>query len=176
METAIRRAIQEDVLPLAALERRCFPADPWPQAVIARQIGCFLVAEQLGQLVGYAAVNQVLDEGQVDNFAVAPEFRRQGIGDLLMKAVLFTAQTVSLRTLTLEVRLSNTAAISLYKKYGFVPVGYRKNYYLHPREDALLMTLPLSCGAPLSGREEGRAGERDKRQAVPEGNAGERDT
>ena len=135
----------EHIPKVAALERACFPADPWSEALFREALdnpaAAVLLAQGEGDsLLGYAVVSAVLDEGNLDNIAVAPDVRRQGVGDALMKALTGFARE-NLAVLTLEVRVSNAPAIALYEKYGFAPVGRRKNYYSVPREDALLMTL-----------------------------------
>lgn len=135
----------EHIPKVAALERVCFPADPWSEALFREALdnpaaAVLLAQGEGGSLLGYAVVSAVLDEGNLDNIAVAPDVRRQGVGDALMKALTGFARE-NLAVLTLEVRVSNAPAIALYEKYGFAPVGRRKNYYSVPREDALLMTL-----------------------------------
>ena len=90
--------------------------------------------------LGYANFLHVLDEGDIGNVAVAPEFRRQGVADALLEALCARAAALDLAFLTLEVRASNAPAIALYRKHGFQAVGQRRNYYQKPDEDALLMT------------------------------------
>ena len=85
-------------------------------------------------------MSYVLDEGYISNVAVSAEYRRQGIADALINKLCERAEELDLSFVTLEVRKSNDPAIALYSKYGFVPVGERKNYYEQPRENALLMT------------------------------------
>ena len=130
---------------VAALERVCFPADPWsPELFLAAldNPGCaILLAEgEDGSILGYAVLSVVLDEGSLDNIAVAPEHRRQGVGDALLSTLIGFGRD-NLSTLTLEVRASNAPAAALYEKHGFTAVGRRKNYYNAPKEDAILMTL-----------------------------------
>ena len=130
---------------VAALERRCFPADPWSEALFQASLenpgaAVLLAQGEDGAVLGYAVLSVVLDEGNLDNIAVAPDARRRGVADALLGALTgFGREHLAL--LTLEVRASNAPAIALYEKYGFVPVGRRKNYYDAPREDAVLMTL-----------------------------------
>ena len=135
---------------VAALEKVCFPADPWSGELFRAALECpdttptLLVAEKEdGAVLGYAVMSAVLDEGNLDNIAVAPSCRRQGVADALLSALTDFAEG-RLSVLLLEVRASNLPAIALYEKHGFVPVGRRKNYYDSPKEDALLMTLNLS--------------------------------
>ena len=129
---------------VAALEQVCFPADPWSEnlfrAALENPGAAVLLAEEDGAVLGYAVLSAVLDEGNLDNIAVAPEYRRRGLADALLGALTgFGRECLAL--LTLEVRASNAPAIALYEKHGFRPVGRRRNYYSDPREDAVLMTL-----------------------------------
>ncbi len=129
---------------VAAMERECFSA-PWSADMLAEELyhdnASYIVAEaEDGTVLGYAGLQAVLDEGYITNVAVAPAFRRQGVADALVSAFCRFGKA-KLAFLTLEVRASNAAAIALYEKHGFSPVGRRKNYYDHPTEDAVLMTL-----------------------------------
>lgn len=135
---------------VAALEKRCFPADPWSENLFRFALdspnSTILLAEGAdGTLLGYAVLYTVLDEGNLDNIAVAPEFRRQGVADALLAALTGFARE-HLARLFLEVRASNAPALALYRKYGFAEVGRRKNYYEKPREDAILMTWEIEHG------------------------------
>ena len=130
---------------LVALEQICFPADPWSESLYRAALDnpavAILLAEgKDGALLGYAVLSTVLDEGSLDNIAVAPHARRQGIADALLSALTAFGRE-HLTCLMLEVRASNAPAIALYEKHGFAAVGRRKNYYDAPREDAVLMTL-----------------------------------
>ena len=130
---------------LVALEQICFPADPWSESLYRAALDNPAVAILLeegkdGALLGYAVLSTVLDEGSLDNIAVAPEARRNGIADALLSALTAFGRE-HLTCLMLEVRASNAPAIALYEKHGFAAVGRRKNYYDAPREDAVLMTL-----------------------------------
>ena len=130
---------------VAALEQVCFPADPWSlelfQAALENPSASILLAEgEDGSLLGYAVLSVILDEGNLDNIAVAPYARRQGIADALLSSLTAFGRE-HLACLMLEVRSSNAPAIALYEKHGFIAVGRRKNYYDAPREDAILMTL-----------------------------------
>ena len=84
-------------------------------------------------------LSKIAGEGYVTNIAVLPEFRRKGIGRALLQYVINDCEN-QLEFISLEVRVSNDAAISLYKKFGFAEVGRRKRFYTHPDEDALIMT------------------------------------
>lgn len=137
---------KEHLPQVAALEKVCFPADPWSEGVFRSALDSpdtsILLAEgEDGILWGYAVLFTVLDEGNLDNIAVAPEFRRQGVADALLSVLTGLCREQGTARLFLEVRASNVPALALYRKYGFAEVGRRKNYYEKPREDAVLMTL-----------------------------------
>ncbi len=101
----------------------------------------FLVAEdEAGRVLGYAGLTVVLDEGYIANVAVWPEYRRRRVASRLLNVFFDFAQAHALRFISLEVRRSNIAAIALYQKFGFIEVGCRRNYYVKPKEDALIMT------------------------------------
>ena len=139
----VRRAAAEDFSGIQLVENKCFSL-PWPDGVLHSLIFgsrryCF-VAEKNGDIVGYVGFLHVLDEGHIFNVAVLPEYRRQGIGDLLVKKVVEHSVNSFINYLYLEVRESNGSAIAMYEKHGFVPVGHRNNYYDKPVEDAVLMT------------------------------------
>ena len=94
------------------------------------------------RIVGYAGFWMMLDEAHISTIAAHPEWRRRGIGELLLLAMIRSAQESRANVLTLEVRVSNLEAQALYRKYGFKIVGERKAYYSDNREDALIMTTP----------------------------------
>ena len=129
---------------IAAIEQACF-SEPWSAAALAEELdnllSAFLVAlDDNDKVVGYAGVQIILDEGYITNIAVRPECRQQGIAGKLLKVFLDFAEANKLAFLTLEVRASNHTAIMLYGSRGFRSVGRRKNYYEHPKEDAIIMT------------------------------------
>lgn len=135
----------DDVPQVAEIERRCFP-DPWSERMLREhldnQCAAALVARgEDGTILGYGGLLVVLDEGYITNIAVRPEYRRQGIAADILQVFENFARGNRLAFLTLEVRASNTAALSLYRKLGYAQVGRRRNYYDHPKEDAILMTL-----------------------------------
>lgn len=94
---------------------------------------------QTVSLAGYAGLWLVIDEAHVTTLAVRPEHRRRGFGELLLVQLYDTALEMNARWLTLEVRLSNTSAQELYRKYGFRDAGTRRRYYSDNNEDALIM-------------------------------------
>ena len=131
----------------AALEKLCF-SSPWSADSLIEAIGradsSFLAAFVGGEFAGYAGMLCVLDEGQICNVAVCPAFRRMGVGEALMAAQKDAATSRGVSVMMLEVRASNTAAQRLYEKMGWEMIGTRKNFYSHPREDAILYNLYLN--------------------------------
>lgn len=127
---------------ISEVERQCF-REPWNPDALREELGrgIFLAAVEGGVVAGYVGCQTVLDEGYVTNVAVLPAFRRQGVAGELVAELLRRAEGLSF--VTLEVRASNAAAIALYEKYGFEPVGTRRGFYRQPVEDALLMTRRL---------------------------------
>lgn len=131
------------------LERVCFPQDPWSRRIfedsLASENTSALIAQAPdGTVLGYLFFTAVLDEGGVDNIAVAPAVRRRGAGRALMEEFHRRAREMGLAFLLLEVRPSNQSAVSLYTKLGYEEIGRRKNYYERPKEDAIMMRLELT--------------------------------
>lgn len=129
---------------LAELEQICF-AEPWLRSGLAAELSnpaaVFGVAELDGQTAGYAGMNCIVDECYVDNVAVFPQFRRTGVARALMNYLIESAKKNRASFITLEVRVSNTGAIALYKALGFLEAGRRRDFYRQPKEDALILTL-----------------------------------
>lgn len=140
-------AQQQDIPAIAVLEQECF-SHPWSEASLTACLqngrSVLLTAKEGDTLLGYLGMEYVLDEGSITNVAVFPAYRRRGIAAALLEALLQKARELALATVTLEVRAGNSPAIALYQKYGFLPVGRRKNYYNDPTEDAILMTVTLA--------------------------------
>ena len=134
---------------IAQIERECF-SDPWSEAALEEELynplASFIVAQRPdGAVLGYAGLHAVIDEGYLDNIAVRADYRGNGIADDLLD-VFVRFGMEHLAFLTLEVRPTNEPAIQLYYKHGFAQVGRRKDYYQHPREDAIIMTLEFGNG------------------------------
>ncbi|MDE7243075.1 MAG: ribosomal protein S18-alanine N-acetyltransferase [Oscillospiraceae bacterium] len=127
------------------IENLCFP-DPWSRnlleelLVLPNAVSLAAVSED-GLVLGYTSAQTVLDEGYINNVAVRPGYRRQGVASALLEALRQRGTELGLSFWTLEVRESNKAAQALYAKHGYLEVGCRRNYYEHPKEDAILMTL-----------------------------------
>lgn len=132
---------------LAQLEALCF-SQPWSRQALAEELGnpcaCFFTALAGGQVAGYAGAHFAGGEFYMDNLAVFPDYRRQGVGRALVQALVGFARENGGEFLTLEVRPSNTYALALYGGLGFREVGRRRGFYTRPAEDALLLRLDLS--------------------------------
>ena len=127
---------------VAALEKCCF-ADPWSENSVASELenplSLWLVAMDGERLAGYVGSQTVLGESDMMNVAVDGAYRRQGVGKMLIEALVEHLKARESHCLTLEVRASNTPARNLYASLGFSEIGRRKNYYRNPREDALIL-------------------------------------
>ena len=133
-----------DVDDVYAIEQLCFKV-PWSRESILREVtenACarYMTLRMDGRVIGYAGVWFVLDEGHITNIAVHPDYRGQGYGEMVTRAMIQLAADSGMNWMTLEVRRSNVVAQNLYHKLGFIDVGYRKRYYENS-EDALVMAL-----------------------------------
>ena len=131
---------------VAALEKVCFAA-PWTREGLAEELqnpqAHFLVAAMRGDTAGYIGVQEICGEGYVTNVAVLPQYRRQGIGECLVREAIRGAKMRGCEFLSLEVRVGNDAAVRLYERLGFRNQGKRKNFYRDPTEDAYIYTIFL---------------------------------
>ncbi len=130
------------VTQVAELEKLCF-SDPWSENSIAHELtsdySFWFVAEENGVVAGYIGSQISFPEADVMNVAVRPDYRRRGIGEILVETLISHLKSMDCESLTLEVRASNEAAKALYGKLGFAQVGLRKNYYRNPKENALIL-------------------------------------
>ena len=146
-EINIRQAKLYDVPALARIERDSF-GSPWSAEEITKDVTAggnvyVAVAEYGAEKAGYGEIRFVAGEAQIYNIAIAPEFRREGIGEALLRHMIAKAEDNGCELVTLEVRGGNEAAMALYTKLGFREVGRRKGYYAKGGEDAVLMDLNL---------------------------------
>ena len=143
MNITVRKAVSGDIPALCELEKQCF-SSPWTavgfEDFFNNGYSHCLVAEYDGAVCGYVGMNFIDGEGEITNLAVSENFRRLGLGGLLIKEL---SATDGLKKLMLDVRVSNEAARRLYEKLGFKTDGVRKGFYTKPREDAILMSLYL---------------------------------
>ena len=136
----------DHVSQIAALEKLCF-SDPWSENSVAselnNQLSAWLVALDGETVAGYIGSQTVIDETDMMNIAVHPDYRRQGIAQALVEGLCELLRQRGSLGLMLEVRASNAPAIALYEKLGFQQVGLRRNYYRNPKEDALILRKAL---------------------------------
>ena len=144
MSFEIKKLSEESSAAVAEIEKLCF-SHPWSEATVSSEIKCgfsdFFGAFCEDKLAGYIGGRTICGETEIFNVAVAPEFRRKGMADALIKKFIEAVREKETQVIFLEVRTSNLGAISLYEKNGFVFCGIRKDYYTDPKENALLMRL-----------------------------------
>ena len=142
IEYTIGCMIEEDVLGVANLERECFSM-PWSYDCLMRSNTMseytFFVAKSGEQVMGYCGIHFCGEECEITNLAADQEYRNRGIASDLLQAVFEMMRRRAIHAITLEVRKSNQGAVSLYEKHGFICEGVRKNYYINPTEDAMIM-------------------------------------
>jgi [ribosomal protein S18]-alanine N-acetyltransferase len=136
---------RRDIKSVVAIEEQVYPR-PWTAALFQSELAltetrCYLVARHGRSIAGYGGIMMALSDGHITTLAVDPLRQRTGIAMRLLLRLVREAISRGAEALTLEVRLSNRAAQELYRGFGFVPVGVRKDYYDFPtgREDALIM-------------------------------------
>jgi ribosomal-protein-alanine N-acetyltransferase len=143
MTFALRRLDLSDLDAIDAIERVSYPT-PWTRASFAAELGkphsrsLGAVADD-GALLGYVILSRYVDAWHVMNVAVAPVARRAGIATALLEGIFEATRDEELNGYTLEVRVSNDAAIALYERLGFHTHGIRRGYYTDNREDAMIM-------------------------------------
>ena len=146
-DIAFRAMTVEDLPEVTELERACF-ADPWSRAAFESELRAAptswcRVMRVSGGLVGYMIAWFIEDEAHLANIAVSPPYRRRGFAQWMIDRLMREAYMQGSRMIILEVRASNAGAIALYERNGFTAGGIRKNYYNHPREDAVVMIRSL---------------------------------
>ena len=138
----IRRLQLRDLSAIEQIEKRSYPT-PWSRSMFAGELAkpssICLGAFEDDQLVGYLIVSRYVDAWHVMNVAVATGRRRRGVASELLNALFDRTRDDDRRGYTLEVRVSNAGAISLYERLGFERRGVRRGYYTDNREDALIM-------------------------------------
>lgn len=142
----IRPATPADIPSMRAIELDAVTAAHWGvreyEALFAAEAPkrvAFVAEEAEGRICGFAIARCGLGEWEIENVAVAAEFRRKGIGSLLVRRVLTAARVEAATSVLLEVRESNQAAVRMYRRLGFSPLATRSGYYQNPVEDALIM-------------------------------------
>jgi len=137
-----RKMRKEDVPFISRLEEETFTM-PWSAASFLRMIEqedtAYFVAEENGHIIGGCGLFLIAGEGNITNVVVVPEARRRGVATGLLTYLMTEGDRAGLTAYTLEVRVSNVAAIGLYEKLGFVSEGVRPHFYEKPTEDAVIM-------------------------------------
>ena len=153
MAYLVRPMQRSDIPQATEIDREAFPTMK-PPTNFDRELGYtlahyFVVCPDTGHeginagaqdIIGFAGLWLLADEAHIVNIAVRPEYRRRGIGEMLLIALIEKSFDISASMITLEARVSNRAAQGLYYKYGFTIRGVRKGYYSDNREDAVIMT------------------------------------
>ena len=138
----VREMTRADVEAVCRIERECFSM-PWSAADFARLIrdrdSLYLVAEEDGRVVGSCGVTNVSGDGEIDNVVVDEAYRNRGIATALLRETLKRGRAMGVKAFTLEVRVSNAAAIHVYENAGFVSEGIRPRFYEKPTEDAMIL-------------------------------------
>lgn len=145
MSQIIRLMTSDDVVRVAELERMIF-SDPWSENVYRQTLALdetiYLVicdSEKRENIIGVAGVRNIVGDGEITNVMVLPEYRQKGLAYRLLQELIEKGREIGITAYTLEVRASNSSAIRLYEKLGFISAGIRPGFYEHPKEDALIM-------------------------------------
>ena len=144
---SIRLMTENDIDRVISIEKRAYQF-PWTEGIFrdCLRAGCTVwVCENAQDIQGYGVLTSGGGEGHILNLCVDPNYQQQGVGTMLIRALLATAEVAQVVTLFLEVRPSNKAALGLYEKFGFNEVGVRSNYYPaeNGREDAIVLAKEL---------------------------------
>ncbi|MFD0051738.1 ribosomal protein S18-alanine N-acetyltransferase [Actinomycetes bacterium NPDC127524] len=137
----------EDIDQVLIVERKSFTL-PWSRDAFFNELNhnqyaVYMVIEDEGEIIGYCGAWIVIDEAHITNIAILPDYRGQKLGEALLRKMIEISLSQGVKRMTLEVRVSNTTAISLYEKLGFQKGGIRKNYYTDNQEDAYVMWVNL---------------------------------
>ena len=140
----ITKMTSDDIEDVVEIEKEAYGKHHWSKSSfydeMSNNLAHYYCAKTPdGELVGYAGTWHILDEGHITTIAVKNKFLRRHIGEAIVLSILEDCYKDGIKYLTLEVRVSNTPAINLYKKYGFTSLGTRKGYYQDNNEDALIM-------------------------------------
>lgn len=146
LDIKIFKAIKDDIPDIYIIEKMCFSC-PWSYDLIFKDVvenalsDYFIAKNQKGEVVGFSGMYYIIDEANIINIAVEPKYRNKGVGGMLVSHMIKNAINKRCTGITLEVRVSNEAAINIYAKFGFEIEGIRKSYYSDNNEDAYIMWL-----------------------------------
>lgn len=135
---------KNDIDAVIALEEQAYGQHHWSKESftneLSNELACYFCAHnEAGELVAYCGCWKILEEAHITTIAVLPQYRRKYIAEALLKTIVDECYKNMIKFITLEVRVSNVAAIGLYEKYGFKSLGTRKGYYQDNNENALIM-------------------------------------
>lgn len=138
---------EQDIDQILEVEHASFTT-PWSREAFMNELynnkfAVYIVLEEDKKIIGYCGAWIVIDEAHVTNVAILPEYRGRKLGEELLKKLMSVAMEMGTKSMTLEVRVSNHVAQSLYRKLGFQNGGIRKNYYSDNQEDGLVMWVNL---------------------------------
>jgi len=138
----IAPATEESIAEITKIEAECF-SEPWSEksfrdALKLSSAEIFVALDDKMDVLGYFVLYYSSDQGELQNIAVCPGYRGYGIGSLLMEKLISESLKLGMSQIYLEVRSTNEPAKELYRKYGFIPTGIRKNFYRFPTEDAIV--------------------------------------
>lgn len=137
-----RRMVEEDLDRVSEMEKEIF-STPWSKdsffESLQKTYSHFFVAEEDGSILGYLGIHNFGGDGEITNVAVDKIWRGKGVAFSMLTYAMDETKTEGIEAFTLEVRASNTPAIRLYEKLGFVNQGIRRNFYENPTEDAIIM-------------------------------------
>ena len=135
---------KDDIDDVVAIEAEAYGEHHWSKSSFYEELNnnlakYYIAKTSTGETVAYAGTWHIIDEGHITTIAVRKDYMRKHIGEAIIVKILEDCYKEGIKYLTLEVRVSNTAAIGLYTKYGFNSLGTRKGYYQDNNEDALIM-------------------------------------
>lgn len=144
---SFRKMKIEDIPNVMVIEHEAFTL-PWTETAFQNELtnnlfAHYMVMEYEGKPIGYAGMWTIVDEAHVTNIAILEAFRGRKLGDRLLDYLMKIASIKGMIRMTLEVRVSNIVARSLYEKKGFESAGIRKGYYSDNNEDAMIMWADL---------------------------------
>ena len=145
MKVLTRKMESRDIDSVFEIEKASYGVHHWSKESFANElnnsIANYFVAQnpEKKELVGYLGSWFIVDECHITNVSVSPEYRRKNIASQLIKTLIDECYAKMIKYITLEVRVSNAAAIALYEKFGLKSIGVRKKYYQDNNEDALIM-------------------------------------
>lgn len=134
----LRATLDQDTTPLDAQPQH--PRRPFPLSLLPARASGAISRPDLASIVGFAGIWLMIDDAHITTIATHPDYRGRHVGELLLASLIDIGYTIGANRVTLEVRVSNTVAQNLYRKYGFHDVGLRRRYYSDNNEDARLMS------------------------------------